>query len=313
MRGRRTATAAAAAALVVLALPPAASAHSAAPVIALDVRLRVDSRPGVRAQVIDGNRWLRLAVDPARSLSVRGLLGEPFIRFDRGGVFVDRGSPTAAADRIVKGQGSGWARVARGHSFSWHDHRLAPPRGLAAGATAPFSLPIFLDGRPAVIRGRFTAVARPRWWPWLVGAALALPAIAVAAARAPRRRDLLAWMAAVAAAGGAFVATLGFALAVTFARASLWLEAAVAAALLLLAVGGLLERRLLRTWTASLVGAAAVVICLRYVPVFWHGVVISSLSPALTRAAVVAAIAGGLAAVGISFTAEDEPRATRSG
>jgi hypothetical protein len=307
MMRRRAATAVAAAVLAVLSLAPAASAHSAAPTIALDVRLHVDSRPGVRAQVIDGNRRLRLTVGPDRLLAVRGLLGEPFIRFDRGGVSVDRGSPTAAADRIVTDPGSGWARVTSGHSFTWHDHRLAPPRGLAAGATAPFMLPVFLDGIPTTIEGRFTAVARPAWWPWLAGAALALTAVFFAAARAARRRNRLAWVAAVVAAAGAVVATLGFATGVTFARASLWVEAAVAAGLLLVAVAGLLARGSWRTWTASLVGAAAVVICLRDLPVFWHGVVVSSLSPALTRIAVAAAVAGGFAAAGISLTAEDGP------
>ena len=306
----------AAAAGVVLAFlswPHTAAAHSAAPTIALDVRLDVDSRPGVRAQVIDGNRRLRLTVDPRRSLSVRGLLGEPFIRFDRGGVSVDAGSPTAAADRIVKKPGSGWVRMTRGHSFTWHDHRLAPPRGLPAGATAPFSLPIFLDGRPTAIGGRFTAVARPAWWPWLVGFALVLPAVALAAVRAPRQRARLAWGAAMVAAAGALVATLGLATGGNFARASLWVEAGLAAALVAIALAGLLARRSVRTWTASLVGVAAFVICLRDVVVFWHGVVISSLSPTIMRVAVAAAIAGGLAAAGISFTAEDEPRPTRSG
>jgi hypothetical protein len=300
--------AAAAVALVFLSMPQAAYAHSAAPTIALDVRLHVDSRPGVRAQVIDGNRRLRLTVDPGRTLAVRGLLGEPFIRFDRGGVSVDRGSPTVAADRILKGHGSGWVRVTRGHSFTWHDHRLAPPRGLPAGAAAPFSLPVFLDGSPAAIGGRFTAVARPAWWPWLVAVALALPAVAVAAVRAPGRRARLAWAAACVAAAGALVATLGLATGATFGQVSLWVEVALAAALVLVALVGLLARRSVRTWTASLVGAAAVVICLRDVVVFWHGVVVSSLSPTLTRVAVAAAIAGGLAATGISFTAQDEPR-----
>jgi hypothetical protein len=301
----RRPAAAAAVALVFLAAPQAAQAHSAAPTIALDVRLRVDSRPGVRAQVIDGNRRLRLTVDPRRTLAVRGLLGEPFIRFDRGGVSVDRGSPTAAADRIVTDRGKGWARVTRDHSFTWHDHRLAPPRGLAAGATAPFALPIFLDGRPATIRGRFAAVARPAWWPWLVAVVLALPAVALLAVRAPRRRSQLAWIAAAVAATGALVATVGLASGVTFGRTALWVEAGLAAALVLVAGAGLLAGRRLSTWTATLVGAAAVVICLRDVVVFWHGVVISSLSPTLTRAGVAAAIAGGLAAAGISFTAED--------
>lgn len=313
MRPRRAAAACTGAALAVVSLPQPASAHSTAPAIALDVRLHVESRPGVRAEVIDGNRRLRLTVDPGRSLSVRGLLGEPFIRFDRGGVSVDRGSPTAAADRIVKDRGSGWERITNGHSFTWHDHRLAPPRGLPAGATAPFSLPVFLDGRPATIEGRFAAVARPAWWAWLAAAALALAAVALAAVRAPRRRGRLAWAAAAVAAAAALVATVAFATGATFARASLWVEAAVAAGLLLLALAGLVVRRSWRTWTASLVGAAAVVLCLRDLPVFWHGVVVSSLSATVTRLAVLVAVAGGLAAAGISFTAEEEPRANRSG
>ena len=58
-------------------------------------------------------------------------------------------------------------------------------------------------------------------------------------------------------------------------------------------------------WAASLVGAAAAVLSLRESVVFWHGVVISSLSPPLTRLAVAAALVGGFAAAGISFAADD--------
>jgi hypothetical protein len=289
-----------------LASPQAASAHSRAPTIALDVRLHVDSRRGVRAQVIDGNRRLRLTVDPAISLSVRGLLGEPFLRFDRGGVSVDVGSPTTAADRIVKSpRGSGWIRVTRRHSFTWHDHRLAPPRGLPAGATAPFSLPVFLDGRPATIGGVFTFVARPPWWPWLLAAVLSFAAVAALALRLPARRGALAWASAAVAAGGALVASLGFATGGSFALASLWVQVGLAVVLAVVALAGVVARKAVRTWTASLVGGAAVVLCLRDVVVFWHGVLISSLPPTVTRLAVAAAIVGGFAAAGVSFTADD--------
>lgn len=64
----------------------------------------------------------------------------------------------------------------------------------------------------------------------------------------------------------------------------------------------------MRTWTASLVGFAAAALSLREIVVFWHGVVISSLSPTLTRFAVAVAILAGFAAAGVSFAAEDQDR-----
>jgi hypothetical protein len=291
---------------VALVTPSAALAHSRGPTLALDVLLEIPSRPGIRIDVLDGNRKLRLDVEPSRSLVVRGLLGEPFLRFRRDGVWADPRSPTTAADRIVSsGHAAGWVRLTRGHSFSWHDHRLAPPRGLPAGSTAPFSLPVFLDGRPTAIDGVFTSVPRPAWWPWLAGAVVALAVILVLARRAPARRTGLAWLTAVAAAAGAALASVGFAMEVSVGAASQWVQVAFAGVLLLVACSGAFARRTLRSWTASLVGAAAVVLSLRQIVVFWHGVVISALSPTVTRLAVAVALAGGIAAAGVSFAAED--------
>jgi hypothetical protein len=305
VRPRRAAALLVAAAAFGLALPGVASAHSRASTIALDVRLRVESIPGVRATVIDGNRRLRLSVDPGVSLVVRGLLGEPVLRFGGDGVWVNLASPTTAADRITSRHGSGWSRLTRGRSFAWHDHRLAPPRGLPSGSTAPFALPVFLNGAPRTIGGLFTSVARPAWWPWLLGAVVALAAALVLARRAPASRSGLAWLAAVAAAVGALVSSIGFATAGSLGGASQWVQVGCSAVLVVLSALAALARHSVRTWTASLIGAAAVVLSLRAVVVFWHGVVISSLSPTLTRLAVAAAVAGGLAAAGVSFAADD--------
>jgi hypothetical protein len=295
----------AAVAAVALAAPAAASAHSRSPTIALDVRLTVRSFPGVRAQVIDGDRRLRLTVDPPASLEVRGLLGEPFLRFSRDGVWANLASPTTAADRIARGRrGTGWVRLTSGRSYTWHDHRLAPPRGLDAGSTAPFALPVFLDGSPRTIEGVFVSVPRPTWWPWLLTALLALAAVVAVVRRAPSRRAAVAWRSAAAAAVGALVASLAFATGGSFAG-SLSVVVGACCALVLVAATGLLGRRSFRTWNASLVGAAVLVLTLRDVVVFWHGVLISSLSPTVTRAAVAVALAGGLAAAGVSFSADD--------
>lgn len=303
--GAAPALALAAVAAVALAAPSTAFAHSRAPTIALDVRLHVDSIPGVRATVIDGNRRLRLRVDPGVTLIVRGLLGEPVLRFGGEGVWANLSSPTTAADRISSRRGSGWIQLTPHRSFTWHDHRLAPPRGRPAGSTAPFTLPVFLNGRARAIGGLFTYVHRPAWWPWLLGSALVLVAVVALARSAPRHRDSLAWLTALAAAAGALVASLGFATGNAIAGRSEWFQVGCSLVLVVLATVAAFARGSVRTWTASLIGAAAIVLSLREVVVFWHGVVISSLSPSVTRLAVAAAIAGGFAAAGVSFAADD--------
>src|SRR5436309_1082650 len=118
-------------ALACLAVPGTAAAHSRAPAVALDYRLELAHAPrGVEADVVDGDRALRLTAVGA-DVVVRGLLHEPVLRFARNGVWANAASPTAAADRIVRA-GRGWVRVAAGSTFTWHDHRLSPPR-LRAG------------------------------------------------------------------------------------------------------------------------------------------------------------------------------------
>src|SRR5439155_1536723 len=83
-------------------------------------------------------------------LVVRGLVGEPVARFGPDGVWANRASPTAASDKLAKA-GPGWVRLTRGHSLTWHDHRLAPPPGIPVGSTAPFALPVRLGGRAATL------------------------------------------------------------------------------------------------------------------------------------------------------------------
>jgi hypothetical protein len=299
-------TAALAAAAFGLTTPAPALAHSRSPTVALDVRLDVEPIPGVHPTVLDGNRRLRLTVDPGVALLVRGLLGEPVLRFGDDGVWVNLSSPTTAADRITSRRGAGWSRLTRARSFAWHDHRLAPPRGLPSGATAPFALPVFVDGRAETIRGTFTFVPRPAWWPWLAGGLVALVIAVALARRLPAsRRSALAWLTAVAAAVGSLVASVGFATGGALGAASEWVQVGCSAVLVLLAVAATLARASVRTWTASLIGAAAVVLTLPTIPVFWRGVVISSLPTGLARIAVATAILAGFAAAGISFAADD--------
>jgi hypothetical protein len=290
-----------------LAWPSAAAAHSRAPAVALDFRLRITGAPqGVRADVIDGDRELRLRAASSVGLVVRGLLGEPLLRFAPDGVWVNGDSPTASADRLVQPNARGWRRLTRGHSFRWHDHRLSPPSGLAAGSSVPWSLPVVVNGRMSALTGTFTRVRRPSAWAWL-GAAVAALAGVVLLAR--RRGSTVTSVLATVAAAAALVANYGFARGDAIAKPVQWLAVATAASLTLLAVFALSSReRARRTWMSTVVGAVSVALTADALSVFWHGVVISSLPASLARTATaVAFVGGGAAAILGVFASETGP------
>jgi hypothetical protein len=255
--------------LIALATPEGASAHGRSRAVALDYTLRIDRVPsGVHAEVIDGDRAIALRVGPAKRVIVRGALDEPMLRFDRDGVWVNRASPTASADRIVR-PGTGWTLLTHGHSLRWHDHRLAPPPGRSRMLIA-----LTVDGRRGSLTGTFTRVARPRLWPWLLAAVVLVVVLArVRSARA-----------------AAFVAALG---ALTAAAAfGAWLETGLAAA----AVLAVLWSRG-RGVAAGVAGAITVAIALGWLGVFRHGVVVSTLPDWLARLAVGSAFVAGAVAV----------------
>ena len=285
--------------LVCLVAPGRASAHSGAPTVALDYRLKLSQAmpAGVHAEVVDGDRALRVRVAPPHRLVVRGLLGEPVLRFGRDGVWANRASATADADKIVR-RGSGWARMTTGHTFLWHDHRLAPPAGLRSGASTPWSLPVTLDGRPAALTGTFTRVARPELWPWLAATLLAVAGLAALVRTMPGRRAETAAALAGVAAAGALAASAAFATGDAIAKHTQWIEVGSAALLAVLAaVALLLGDRSLRTWAAMVVGVVAAALGLGSLSVFWHGVVVSSLPANVARLATLVAFLGGAAAV----------------
>jgi hypothetical protein len=300
-----------------MAGPAPASAHSRARTTALDYRLRLQPMPpalaGMRAAVLDGDRSLRLSVPPSAALVVLGLAGEGFLRFAPGGVWVNGRSPTAAADKLVpaRGRGGGWIRLTRANELTWHDHRLAPPANLAVGSSAPFALPVRVDGARAVIRGSFTRVARPAGWPWLLGAAAAVAAL-VAVARVRKRRGALAAVVAAVAAAAALAASAGFATGTSLSRLGDWVEVVSAAALAAGAFAVLcLAQPSTRSWAAMLIGPIAATLSLNSLAVFWHGVVVSALPATAARLSTGIAVLGGLAAcvLGVLAAADEaEPR-----
>ena len=120
--------------------------------------------------ILDGDRSLRVSSPAQTSVVVGGDLGEPMLRLGPHGVWVNRGSVTAVSEKLTT-PGSGWQRLSSGSTYTWHEHRLAPPPWQSTtGAVARFSIPIAIGGAHGRIAGTFVRYARPSLWPWLAAA-----------------------------------------------------------------------------------------------------------------------------------------------
>ncbi len=297
---------------VFLAAPGTAAAHSGAPTVALDFRLRLSAAtralPGVRAAIVDGDRGLRLVVGRDATLILRGDLGEPVVRFDRRGVWVNRNSPTAQGAKLTPpstGRGVEWSLRSRGHTLRWHDHRLAPPSGLPLGVVGRWSIPILLDGRARAIAGTFVRMSRPRYWLWAVVALGLASAAGAASWRWPGHRPHLLVALGGLAAFGALAASASFATADEIGGAGQWVEVGAVGTLVAAAVASLRPRwRSLRIWVAAGLGTVCATLSLGSLGVFLHGYVISTLPAAAARVAVLLAVVAGAATVLLSVSVE---------
>lgn len=286
-------------ACLTLAIPASASAHAKTPTVALDYRLILDQQSrtlhGATVAILDGDRSLRVDVDSA-TVVVLGDLNEPMLRITPGGAWANRSSATAVAQRLV-GDGRGWKRVG-GSTFTWHDHRLAPPpyRDDRVGAVAQFRVPIRIDGRPTAIAGAFVRYRRPSAWPWIAPAIIGLAAAVAVVRRWPQVRQRLT-LALGCVAGLAAVASLAsFGAADSPSGRVAWVQLGLAACVGAMAAVGVIrvsgERRVV---LASLIGAAAAATVLGSLGVFRHAVVISSFSPTVARVVCALAFTAGLA------------------
>ena len=305
----------------VLVWPATASAHSTAPTVALDFHLRVSpatrALPGVRVDLVDGNRGLRLRVDPRETLIVRGDLGEPVLRFDSGGVWINTHSVTAAADKLVPPSstvnGVAWSLRTHSHTLRWHEHRLAPPASMRPGVTGRWSVPILLNGSPRSVEGTFVRVARPRWWLWGSGALVLAAVIAIIAWRLPRARARLVVVLGALAAVGALASASSFALADEISGAGEWVEVAAVGLLVALGVFAIARRReSWRVWIGATIGIVCTTFSLGTLGVFAHGYVISTLPATLARMSVLLAIVAGAATAALAITAEFDSERARA-
>jgi hypothetical protein len=188
------------AAAAALCLPSAAFGHvgASAPVATnFSARIAGVSPPSraFEARVVDGDGMLWLRAAAGSTIVVRGATGEPMLRFDAAGVFVDLASPTAWSDRIVRtGAAHGWHRLTSGHVYAWHEHRLHVREALARGVRTPeslggWSVPLLVDGRPHVLHGVLEYRPAGSPWPW-VGLVAALAAAVTAGGLRNRLRTV---------------------------------------------------------------------------------------------------------------------------
>jgi len=281
-------------AVIALVVPGTADAHFRSSRSAVDYRASVaTSPPAVRARIYRADLALGLTLVGAHRVVVLGYLGEPFLRLEPDGVFVNAVSPTAAGTKLAapeRGRRPLWRLRSRRPTVTWHDARI---RGGASSGR--WRIPLAIDGRRAHLAGTVEHVSRPAYWPWLAIGALFVAATSFGL----RRRQLLRPAAGVLgglAAAATVLSAIGFALSST-ASPGTWIEGANEAAFavvgaVILALGSN-DARALAGGFLGLLGLAA---GLTKLPVLLHGIALSALPGGLARLAVAVAIAAGAAA-----------------
>jgi len=218
MRWRPTLVAAAIGLLAALAPTGVASADPAAPT---DYGSRITAvspaLPGITAQIVGGDSFLRLDVEPGNEVVVEGYAQEPYLHFDPAGVVQENQRSPATylnASRYGAAAPAGadptlppdWRIVATGGAYSWHDHRAhwmspTPPAGVARGGEVQTStVPIVVNGTPVSITVVTTWLPEPSRLPLAVGAA-AGGALVVLTLVWRRRTGLALLVVALAATG----------------------------------------------------------------------------------------------------------------
>jgi hypothetical protein len=291
---------------VTLAAPASASAHARSATVALDYRLVLDratrSNTAVSIAILDGDRSLRVS---ARGVTVvvHGDLGEPMLRIGPGGAWVNRASVTAVAERLTR-LSHGWQRVSSGPSYTWHEHRLAPPPyGAKTGVVARFAIPATVDGRAVTIGGTFVRYRRPAVLPWLLASGLLAGAVAVAVRLRRRITTGLGTLAGFAALGS----LIAFGAADAPNGRVAWLQIGLGVGLGIVVCMVLVrapEPR--RSQLAGVLGGVAAALTLGSLGAFRHGVVVSLLSATASRALLAVALVAGTAAAVTSFVNEEQ-------
>lgn len=293
-------------------LPAVASAHVGKTLpVATNFTARIARTvSGLQAKVVDGDQTLWLRVPASTTALIPGTLGEPLLRFDAHGVWLNLRSPTAQADRIdrfaLRPSANPkapplWHRVTGGHAYAWHEHRLHVLEPLArgrstAGVVGPWAVPVVVDGRTLQLSGLLDYRPPGRTWLWI---ALAIAAAAAGIAAAVRSRRALVALALVAT-------PLIWAIRVgreLYGRPGVpaigWVEVGVTSAIGVALLVGLAGRdESTRVFTAFLVGFGGLYEGLAMLPLLTHAIALNALPSVVARVAEVLIIGAGIGALG---------------
>jgi hypothetical protein len=327
--GRRWPIAMVALVLALGAFPATARAHGPIAPAATSYFARIQSVPaGLDAKVVDGDlrMWLRVPAD--ETVVVVDYRGAPYLRFSPSGVWENKNSsmyylnqtpvPVTPPTSLTASTRPHWHRVSGGHSYEWHDGRLA---ALAAVALAPgasfvgrWNLPLRINGRLISIYGGLWHAPHPSivwFWPIIVLLACVLAAWRL---RRPRLDALVARVLANIALVAVTIAALGLQL---HGRPTITPFQLVELAFILAFVGWGISRATLRQpgyFTCFLIGIGAVWAGLELVTTLVYGHVLIPLPAFLARAVTVVNLAVGAALLLLVFRLADQSdrRAGRS-
>jgi len=304
------------------AFPSAAIAHGPVAPVATSYLGKVTQAPlGLDARVVNGYLWLWLRVPAYQRVVVLDYRGAPYVRFSRGGVYLNENSemyylnssPAQKPPRgLMRDTPPKWRHFSSEDEYAWHDGRIG---ALASTVIAPgtsyvgkWSIAVLVNGRLKEISGGLWHARPPSlvWlWPIVVLIACVLAAWRVRSTRLDRgvtRALAIVVLAEIAvgaaarqlygrpgvpAAQGALVAIL-----VTFAVFGIgWTILGRAGFILYIATAGV----------ACWVG-------LELLPTLLHGYVLTAGPPAAARVAAVLCLGGGVALLPLAIRAAlEEP------
>lgn len=283
---------------------------------------------GIRAEIVGGDSFVVLTVDPGLTVDVVGYQGEPYLRFGADGT-VERNerSPTSYlnedryADVDIPPDADPaavpeWATVARDGSYAWHDHRThwmndARPPGRSPGD-------VILEGVvPLVVDGSEVDLSVESIWeespsPLPVAAGILLGA--AAAFLAVRARRTAVGVAGAAALGTALGGWAYLSVpAETEPSSTMWLIPLTAFGLAILAV--IVERRgtpsVARVATIAAAGELAAWAVTRW-DWLWRAVIPTDLPFWLDRLGTAAALSGAIVVIAALLATWSRPGPARA-
>ena len=166
-------------------LAPAAEAHFGT--AKLGYRSTITSvkprMPGLRFKILYGDDQVWLDNRSGKTVIIKGYGGEPYIRFDRDGIFVNVNSPASYLNQDRYGRVDvpksasakakpDWQKLAGGDVWAWHDHRIhymspIPPPQIKSEPRKPhhvfdWKVPATENGKRFLIAGSLDYKPPPR-------------------------------------------------------------------------------------------------------------------------------------------------------